>query len=177
MNDKDLDPVREEGDPGYLEDAAVENDNDETEPEDQRALYVHDPEVHGRDYRVEGNDVRDYYGVDPEYRTYANDTDKPIMTDTERFTFTDQYDHLVGNHSDDEVDSAPDAESDVLSEEEVRKYDGRAREIVMQLKPGESMSWYAAIRQARDEDMEQKSPAESSEVKEDQSSVMFGPTL
>jgi hypothetical protein len=75
---------------------------EEEQVEDQRAPYMHDPEVHGRDYRVEGNDVRDYVGVSPEYKTYANEYDKPILTDTERFQFTDQYDHLEGN-ADEEV--------------------------------------------------------------------------
>jgi hypothetical protein len=51
----------------------------------------------GRDFRVEGNDVSGYIGVDPEYQTYANPGDKPYLTDTERFLYTDQYDHLEGN--------------------------------------------------------------------------------
>jgi hypothetical protein len=34
----------------------------------------------GRDFRVEGNDVDGYIGVSPEYRTYANPTDKPYLT-------------------------------------------------------------------------------------------------
>lgn len=60
-----------------------------------RAEYVH-PEG-ARDYRVEGNDIRDYVGVDPEYMTYANPTDAPMLTDTERYDQTTQYDHLEGN--------------------------------------------------------------------------------
>lgn len=51
----------------------------------------------GRDFRVEGNDVSGYIGVDPEYMTYANPGDKPHLTDQERFMFTDQFDHLEGN--------------------------------------------------------------------------------
>lgn len=98
----ELDETREEQDPGYLEDAATEDKADEVE--DQRKPYVHDPEVHGRDYRVEGNDVRDFVGVDPEYRTYANEYDAPILTDVERFNQTDQYDHLEGN-ADEEYDA------------------------------------------------------------------------
>jgi hypothetical protein len=35
----------------------------------------------GRDFRVEGNDVDGYIGVSPEYRGYANETDKPYVTD------------------------------------------------------------------------------------------------
>ncbi len=35
----------------------------------------------GRDFRVEGNNVDGYVGVSPEYRTYANDTEKPYTTD------------------------------------------------------------------------------------------------
>lgn len=62
---------------------------------EDRAPYVH-PEG-ARDYRVEGNDVRDYVGVDPEYMTYANATEAPMLTDTERYDQTTQYDHLEGN--------------------------------------------------------------------------------
>jgi hypothetical protein len=105
VTDENLDPDREVQDPAVEEEkvdnASVEESVDATPeedvPVDQRKEYVHDPEVHGRDYRVEGNDVRDYIGVDPEYMTYANETDAPILTDTERFNYTDQYDHLEGN--------------------------------------------------------------------------------
>lgn len=51
----------------------------------------------GRDFRVEGNDVSGYLGVDPEYMTYANETEKPHLTDQERYDYTNQYDHLEGN--------------------------------------------------------------------------------
>lgn len=37
----------------------------------------------GRDFRVEGNDVDGYIGVSAEYRTYANETEKPYVTDGE----------------------------------------------------------------------------------------------
>lgn len=94
MNDENAETV--------VEDENVPDETVADEPQDQRKEFVHDPEVHGRDYRVEGNDVRDYIGVDPEYRTYANEYDAPMLTDTERFNFTDQYDHLEGNH--DEAD-------------------------------------------------------------------------
>ena len=64
----------------------------------------------GRDFRVEGNDVSGYLGVDPEYMTYANETERPHLTDQERYDFTDQYSHLEGNEADEadeaEVDSA-----------------------------------------------------------------------
>lgn len=58
----------------------------------------------GRDFRVEGNDASGFIGVDPEYQTYGNEYDKPILTDVERFNLTDQLDHLEGN-ADDEFDS------------------------------------------------------------------------
>lgn len=35
--------------------------------------------VHGRDFTVEGNDMLGYVGVSPEYRNYANDTEKPYI--------------------------------------------------------------------------------------------------
>ena len=38
-------------------------------------------ETVGRDFRVEGNDVSGYIGVDPEYRTYAGVDKKPFITD------------------------------------------------------------------------------------------------
>lgn len=65
------------------------------EKADERLEYEH-PEG-ARDYRVQDNDVRDYIGVDPEYQTYANEYDRPILTDAERFDYTHQYDHLEGN--------------------------------------------------------------------------------
>lgn len=68
---------------------------------EQRAPYEH-PEG-ARDFRVEGNDVRDYVGVDAEYMTYANATEAPMLTDTERYDQTTQYDHLEGN-ADEELD-------------------------------------------------------------------------
>ena len=35
----------------------------------------------GRDFRVDGNVVDGYIGVDPEYRTYASPTEKPLLSD------------------------------------------------------------------------------------------------
>jgi hypothetical protein len=35
----------------------------------------------GRDFRVEGNVVDGYIGVSPEYRTYANPNEKPLLSD------------------------------------------------------------------------------------------------
>lgn len=70
----------------------------------------------GRDFRVEGNDVSGYIGVDPEYQTYANEHDKPLLTDVERFNLTDQYDHLIGN-ADDEVEAAEGDEAAESAEE------------------------------------------------------------
>lgn len=35
-------------------------------------------EAQGRDFRVEGNKVDGYVGVDPIYQTYANKTDAPV---------------------------------------------------------------------------------------------------
>lgn len=64
----------------------------------------------GRDFRVEGNDVSDYLGVDPEYMTYASVAEKPFLTDVERYDYTNQYDHLEGNADGDtaEGDTAKD---------------------------------------------------------------------
>jgi len=41
-------------------------------------------ESNGRDFTIEGNDTSGYVGVDPEYRNYANETDRPYLTDEER---------------------------------------------------------------------------------------------
>lgn len=60
----------------------------------------------GRDYRVEGNDVSGYLGVDVEYQTYANETEKPILTDTEKWDYTDQLDHLEGNMDEEKEETA-----------------------------------------------------------------------
>lgn len=50
-----------------------------------------------RNFTLEGNDTSGYVGVDAEYRNYANETDRPILTDDER-------EHLktVGQLTDDE---------------------------------------------------------------------------
>lgn len=37
-----------------------------------------------RAFAVEGNDLSGYVGVSPEYRTYANETDKPMLSDDEK---------------------------------------------------------------------------------------------
>lgn len=51
----------------------------------------------GRDYRVEGNDTSGYIGVSPEYMTYANETEKPLLTSQEEWDYTHNLDHLEGN--------------------------------------------------------------------------------
>jgi len=35
----------------------------------------------GRDFAVEGNDTEGYIGANPEYRTYANETEAPLKAD------------------------------------------------------------------------------------------------
>jgi hypothetical protein len=62
--------------------------------------YLRD-DPNARDFRVEGNDVRDFIGVDPEYMNYADIGGKPLLTDADRLKHTDQYDHLIGNADDD----------------------------------------------------------------------------
>ena len=37
----------------------------------------------GRSFAVEDNDLDHYVGVSPEYMTYANETEKPMLTDDE----------------------------------------------------------------------------------------------
>jgi hypothetical protein len=99
------------------------------EVEDQRAPYEHPG---GRDFRVrdehdsEPQDVRDYIGVTEEYKTYANAYDAPILTDTERFVHTNQYDHLEGNL---------DGEAGEESEQEEEKSDKKSDEKPTQTAP------------------------------------------
>lgn len=38
----------------------------------------------GRSFAVEGNDLSGYVGVDPEYQTYANDTEAPALNKDEQ---------------------------------------------------------------------------------------------
>lgn len=66
----------------------------------------------GRDYRVEGNDTSGYIGVSPEYMTYANETEKPLLTSEEEWDYTNNLDHLEGN---------VDEESDEIEEDDETK--------------------------------------------------------
>lgn len=91
------------------EDEAVESteaeevQDDETEENNAEQVDERRPYVHPEGTPVilddsgKPQDVGDYIGVSPEYMNYANQYDKPILTDQERLQFTDQYDHLVGN--------------------------------------------------------------------------------
>lgn len=67
-------------------------------------------EVDGRDYRVEGNDISGYVGVDPEYMTYANETDRPLNTALEQWDLG-LLDHLEGNMDDEKKADETDAET------------------------------------------------------------------
>lgn len=44
---------------------------------------------------VPGNDLRGYIGVSPEYMNYANETDKPILTEDEAYLYTDMDQEAV----------------------------------------------------------------------------------
>lgn len=69
----------------------------------------------GRDYTVEGNDTSGYIGVSPEYMTYANETEKPLLTAQEEWDYTHNLDHLEGN-ADEDVEKETEEESEVESE-------------------------------------------------------------
>lgn len=90
---------------------------DENVPEHDREadVVVEEPVIEGRDYRVEGNDVGGYLGVSPEYMTYANETEKPLLTDQEKWDYTNQLDHLEGN-ADEEVESEKSDETEETGE-------------------------------------------------------------
>lgn len=100
------------------------------QPVDQRAPYVHDPETMGRDYRIiddetgQPQDVRDFVGVDPEYMNHSTVAGKPILTDTERFLYTDQYAHLEGNLDRLPADEAAEAEADATPAEGAEESEG-----------------------------------------------------
>lgn len=84
--------------------AAAEDESEEDAPKsdtewdgDRAPFEEHD----GYQHVLSGNDRRDFVGVTPEYMNYANEYDRPILTDEERLKFTDQYDHLIGNANED----------------------------------------------------------------------------
>ena len=56
-------------------------------------------------YRLPGNDVSGYLGVDNEYMNYANPGEKPILTDQEAFLFlpADDEDEVVDDDFESEV--------------------------------------------------------------------------
>lgn len=60
----------------------------------------------GRDFRVEGNDTSGYVGVSAEYRTYANEINKPISSE-EDLKFFERH----GIQTDDEA-AKPDTDDD-----------------------------------------------------------------
>ncbi len=76
-------------------------DEDSSEGNSEEVVVVEEAEVDGRDYRVEGNDTSGYVGVSPEYMTYANPTEKPILTDVEKWDLG-LLDELEGNMDEDE---------------------------------------------------------------------------
>lgn len=79
------------------ENAAVEAAEDVPEHDREVVVIVEEEVViDGRDYRVEGNDISGYVGVDPEYMTYANETEKPLNTAEEQWDLG-LLDHLEGN--------------------------------------------------------------------------------
>lgn len=43
-----------------------------------------------RVFALEDNDLSGYVGVSPEYRTYANETDKPMLSDDEKAFMKDR---------------------------------------------------------------------------------------
>lgn len=92
----------------------------------------------GRDFRVEGNNVDGYVGVSPEYRTYANDTEKPYTTDGDVEIFL-----ASGTLTDVEVMTAqnaaasPRVESDDKADDDDKAEEKKADE---DSKPGDSTS-------------------------------------
>lgn len=77
---------------------------EKTEVEDtKKAKPTTDVVVEGRDYRVAGNDISGYVGVDPEYMTYANKTEQPLNTAQEQWDLGLLND-LEGNMDNDKED-------------------------------------------------------------------------
>lgn len=100
-----------------LEDESV------SERDSESVVVVEEVVTDGRDYRVEGNDVSGYIGVSPEYMTYANETERPLLTSQEEWNYTHNLDHLEGNEPDEsgesvEVEKEDKEESEVEVEAE-----------------------------------------------------------
>lgn len=55
-------------------------------------------EQDGRSFAIEGNDTSGYVGVDPEYRNYANETDRPILSD-ETVEHMKEHGHLTDDEA------------------------------------------------------------------------------
>lgn len=82
---------------------------------DPNTQPVDEPVNQPRNFTLEGNDTSGYVGVDAEYRNYANEIDRPYLTDEER-------EHLktVGQLTDDEKLAAQQeqpADEQVVAEE------------------------------------------------------------
>ncbi len=61
------------------------------EKKDEQIAVVPGP----RSFAVPGNDLTGYLGVSPEYMTYANPTDKPLMTEAEAWDYTHLTDEEI----------------------------------------------------------------------------------
>lgn len=104
----------------------------------------------GRDFRVEGNVVDGYIGVDAEYRTYANETEKPLLSDedvdflektdtpTDVELLTMRYSEPPKSEDAELTDEAP---SKVLSEKKADESVGETKQRQGQgQKPGDPVS-------------------------------------
>ncbi len=103
--------------PSQVEETKVDEAED-TSAVTETPAPVDEIVVDGRDYRVEGNDISGYVGVDPEYMTYANETEKPLNTAQEQWDLG-LLDHLEGNMDKaEECDETAEAEADETEAEE-----------------------------------------------------------
>lgn len=76
-------------------------------------------------YRVAGNDVSGYLGVDPEYMNYADETQKASLTEDEKFLFlpgTDWYEGGDEESSSEELDLADDDAESHDDDDEKKTY-------------------------------------------------------
>lgn len=80
------------------DDDRTDNEKTVTEAEVPAAPQVAD----GRNWQLSGNDTSGYVGVSPEYRNYASETERPILTDAERERMRE-----AGLYTDDQLAAYP----------------------------------------------------------------------
>ena len=71
--------------------ARLENENKSARVVSTAEIYEPPEDDEGREYAVEGNELDEYVGANPEYMTYANETEKPYASEGAEAEVTDQF--------------------------------------------------------------------------------------